>query len=119
MVYLLHFEQKLKGRAQHYVGYTTDARTLELRMQTHRAGRGGRLPNAMRLAGIDFVVARLWPDGDQAFERQMKRKKRHPTFCPICKPDWRALETVKDRARRHRRLHARRVQPLQEQQAHG
>lgn len=102
MVYLLHFARKL-GRVQHYVGYTTDETTLPKRMHAHRTGRGGRLPNAMRLHGIDFEIARIWPDGNQAFERRLKKTRHHPSLCPICQPEWRKQATDKDRARRHRR----------------
>lgn len=97
MVYLLHLERKFY-RVQHYVGYTKDAETLELRMKTHRAGRGSRLLKAAANAGIDFVLARVWEEGDLRFERKLKQQRHHPMLCPYCQPG----AVTRDRARRAR-----------------
>jgi len=34
--------------------------------------------------GIGFVVAATWP-GSRSFERQIKRRKNAPRYCPICR----------------------------------
>lgn len=42
--------------------------------------------SAVSKAGIEFVIARLWPDGDRNFERHLKNRKDGPRICPICNP---------------------------------
>ena len=83
--YLLHFDQPYPAgkRPQHYLGY---ARNVATRVAHHAAGTSGaRLPAVMREAGIGFTVARVWPDGDRALERRLKRWNKGRALCPECK----------------------------------
>ena len=86
-VYLLHFEQSIgsptnpKGRANHYIGWTTD---LDKRLHQHRRGWSACIVKAFKKAGIKFVLAATW-EGDRALERSLKNKKHASRFCPICK----------------------------------
>ena len=85
MVYLLHFDRKLK-HAQHYIGFVDGGKKrLDARMQYHRSGRGSKLMKAVTEAGIGFVIANTWPDGDRNFERSLKNRKNARHLCNICK----------------------------------
>lgn len=81
-VYLLHFKQPYK-HARHYVGF---AKRLDERLEHHRNGTGARLMQVIRDAGIDWQLARTWPQGDRNFERAIKNRKASPRLCPICNP---------------------------------
>lgn len=84
-VYLLHFNRPISPNhtTQHYVGY---ADNLEARIEHHRRGTSGvRLLQVAREREIDFVVARVWEDGDKALERRLKNNKCMPRYCPICR----------------------------------
>lgn len=80
-VYLLHFDQPL-AHARHYIGYADD---VDRRVEEHRSGRGARLTTVIREAGIGFVLARVWKQGDRTFERLLKRRKNAPRLCPVCR----------------------------------
>jgi len=84
IVYLLHLEKKLSERAQHYIGWTTN---LEERIERHRRGNGSAMMAAVKKAGIDFVVAAVWPEKTKAFERKLKRRKNAWQLCPICRAE--------------------------------
>lgn len=79
-VYLIHFSCPYK-HAQHYVGYAVD---VEKRFAQHKSGRGARLLKVLIANGINFEIARVWPEGDRALERQIKRKRNARALCPIC-----------------------------------
>jgi len=80
MVYLLHFSQKYK-HAAHYMGSTDD---LDRRLTQHREGRGARLVQVIRQAGLDFELARTWPGG-RLLERHLKDTWHGAVrLCPIC-----------------------------------
>ena len=84
-VYLLHYERPYPAgkRPQHYLGW---ARNVPARVAHHAAGTSGaRLPAVMREAGIGFTVARVWPGGDRALERRLKRWNKGSALCPACK----------------------------------
>lgn len=83
MVYLLHFEKAYK-HANHYIGFAENQGTLERRLEHHRRGTGSRLMAAVSIAGIGFVLARTWEDGDRNFERRLKNLKNSRGLCPIC-----------------------------------
>ena len=85
-VYLIHFEQPIKDGhpCQHYLGY---ANNLEKRIEHHRRGTSKvRLMEVAKERGIDFVVARVWENGDRELERKLKRQKNGRNLCPICCP---------------------------------
>ena len=79
-VYLLHFETPYH-HAQHYLGSTDN---LDARLAEHRAGRGARLTQVIKNAGISFSLARTWSGGREQ-ERRLKRWKKSGDLCPICK----------------------------------
>lgn len=84
MVYLIHFDQKLK-HAQHYLGFVKTARGLDARMKHHLNGTGSKLMAALSQAGIKWSVVRTWPEGDRTFERTLKNRKKSASLCPICR----------------------------------
>ena len=79
-VYLLHFDRPYK-HAKHYLGYTDN---LEARLRQHRQGRGARLMQVIKEAGIGFTLVRVW-EGDRALEKRLKKQKNSPRLCPICR----------------------------------
>ena len=79
-VYLLCFNQAYR-HARHYIGFTTN---LDRRITDHLTGTGARLLEVITQAGIEWKLARTWPDADRAFERRLKRRKEAPALCPIC-----------------------------------
>ena len=91
-VYLLHFDEPYK-HARHYVGWT--ARNVKRRLAEHAAGRGARLLEVVRAAGIGWQLARLWP-GSRARERQIKRQGGHARHCPLCGVTPRTLPRNRD-----------------------
>jgi predicted GIY-YIG superfamily endonuclease len=81
--YLLHFEQKLAGRAGHYIGFSEN---LACRIAAHEAGDSAKLMEACSRNGIRFVVSRVWLNGDRALERKLHRQKNAAKrLCPICR----------------------------------
>lgn len=79
-VYLIHFDRPYR-HARHYLGFASD---LQARLAQHRAGNGARLLQVVTRAGIGWALARTWPGGRDV-ERQLKRQKDAPRFCPICR----------------------------------
>jgi predicted GIY-YIG superfamily endonuclease len=86
MIYLLHFKSPFK-HARHYLGFTESPTGLDARLAKHASGSGAKLMRAVSQAGIDFDLARVWPDGDRTMERQLKNRNNTPTLCPICNPN--------------------------------
>ena len=80
-VYLIHLDQPYK-HARHYLGWTTD---LNSRLQAHREGRGARLMEVVKAAGITWHLARTWP-GSRDRERAIKNRHESPRLCPECSP---------------------------------
>jgi hypothetical protein len=83
-IYLLCFDRPFH-HARHYIGFTESVDTIERRCKVHRSGHGSYLLAAVAKAGIDWKVARVWPDGDRNFERKLKNQKQGPRLCPICR----------------------------------
>jgi predicted GIY-YIG superfamily endonuclease len=82
-VYLVHFDRPYK-HARHYLGFTS--RTLGARLAEHEDGKGARLMQVIREAGIGFVLARVWRRATRTDERRLKRFKSTCTrLCPICR----------------------------------
>lgn len=67
--YLLHFSEPYK-HARHYSGTAAD---LPARLAEHEAGRGSRLLQVVKAAGITWTLVRTWPGG-RARERQLKNR---------------------------------------------
>ena len=87
-VYILHLDQPLH-HARHYVGFSTNNRTLSERLEHHRKGTAGcRFTEVLRERGISFTLARVFKGSqyDRHFERRLKNTKAVPRYCPICNP---------------------------------
>jgi len=84
MVYLLHFTENYR-HAKHYIGFVDGGEeALQSRLKQHKTGTGARLLQVIREAGIEFELARTWPDSDRNFERHLKNMKKSSQYCPIC-----------------------------------
>lgn len=83
-VYLLHFSKSI-GHAQHYIGQTD--RSIEVRLEEHRSGRGARLTQLAVAAGLDIILARTWVGAPRCFEQKLKNRGGARRFCPVCRGD--------------------------------
>ncbi len=81
VIYLLHFDRPYR-HARHYLGTTDDGHLAE-RLALHAAGRGARLTQVVRDAGIGWQLARTWPGG-RSRERQLKAQGGASRRCPLC-----------------------------------
>ncbi len=81
-VYLIHFEQPFH-HAQHYIGWTES--DVEERFKRHFQSGGSKLLRAVKAAGIEFRIVRVWENVDRNFERQLKNRKKAKDLCPCCK----------------------------------
>lgn len=79
-VYLLHFDTPF-GHAKHYTGWTAD---LAQRLAQHASGRGARLTEVVKDAGIGWTLARTWPGVTRTFERRLKNQGGASRRCPAC-----------------------------------
>ncbi|HLX49510.1 MAG TPA: hypothetical protein VKS82_14370 [Streptosporangiaceae bacterium] len=78
-IYLLHFDRPYR-HARHYIGWAVN---LNARLAAHEQGRGARLLEVVRAAGIGWQLARTW-SGDRNRERQIKRQGGASRCCPLC-----------------------------------
>ena len=69
-VYLLHFDRPYQ-HAAHYLGYSP---RIAERLDLHAAGRGARLTQVVRDAGIGWQLARVWPKATRRDERRLKNR---------------------------------------------
>jgi hypothetical protein len=60
------------------------AQNIEARIAQHRAGRGGRLPRAVMLAGYELRLVRTWPGATRERERALKNRHGLAGICPVC-----------------------------------
>ena len=83
-VYLLHFEQRIGGRASHYIGFTQN---LCRRLREHRRKRKSTnkcaLTRTANQREIRWVVAKVW-NANRDFETYLKQQKNAKRYCPIC-----------------------------------
>jgi predicted GIY-YIG superfamily endonuclease len=111
-VYLIHFDTPYK-HARHYTGWASD---LERRVADHRAGRGARLMEVIKDAGISWDVVRTW-EGTRNLERAIKDRHEAPRLCPECSPHPFPLDTDRLMARQaEARASALESQPARELQ---
>jgi hypothetical protein len=47
-------------------------------------GDGARILQVCKDLGIGWTVARVWPKGDRALEKRLKRWHKTPQLCPMC-----------------------------------
>lgn len=92
MVYLLHFSvpyTPYEGAppcacAQHYTGFAAGGPAqLKRRLAQHGTSSGAKLMVAVRQAGIDWELARVWP-GSRNLERRLKIQGGASRRCPLC-----------------------------------
>lgn len=88
-VFLLHYIDRINPDrpARHYLEYT--ARRVEERTNDHRSGfryRTAAIPFAAHQRGIDFIVARVWPNADRRDEKRLRDLHNNPRLCPVCNP---------------------------------
>jgi hypothetical protein len=88
LCYLLHFDRPYigangKGVAAHYSGSVQTAADLPARLARHEQGRGARLLQVVKAAGITWRLARTWPGGRDR-ERQLKNQGGASRRCPDC-----------------------------------
>jgi predicted GIY-YIG superfamily endonuclease len=82
-VYLLHFESRVGGLMQHYVGFTK--RLPAARFQKHMSGESDT--EFTRLAtkrGLVGTIAKVWENAGPEFEQKLKREKNFKRHCPLC-----------------------------------
>ena len=84
MVYLIHFEAKLK-HAQHYLGFCSE-NGLQNRLDAHHSGQGSALMRAVTEAEIPWSVVRTWKLASRTKERQLHLHKNSWRLCPVCNP---------------------------------
>lgn len=94
-LYIIHFKEKYK-HAQHYVGI---AQNVEDRFAEHMAGRGARLLQVVREAGIKIEACstiKEFSDFSSAHlaEKKLKATNNTKRYCPICKKKETELLTV-------------------------
>lgn len=87
-VYLIHFDQaignqeKTRGLAQHYLGWSS--KPVKERLKQHENARGARILAVLQEKGIGWKLVRTW-DGPRALERKLKNYHNNPRLCPICR----------------------------------
>lgn len=86
--YLVHFDRPIgsanpRGRAQHYIGWSTDEIA---RIERHATGHGAKIMAAVHAAGIEARVVRTWPRTTRATEKKLKARHNARVFCPSCTP---------------------------------
>ena len=79
-VYLIHFNRKVAGHAQHYCGWALD---VKARLACHKSGNGSKLMAEVGRIGIKWRLAATW-EGSRNLERQLKNTHNLSRFCPIC-----------------------------------
>lgn len=90
-VYLLHFDKNLGGKgrasARHYLGWVNGNRgDVRRRVLEHLNGVSRpKIIQAFWQIGAHGTLVHLWPGGDRALERRLKRNGRYSDYCRLCK----------------------------------
>jgi len=86
-VYLIHFQSKLSGHAQHYLGYTA-SESVEERFKRHKYNGGAKILQECNRQGIEYWIVRTWNSMSameaKELERRLKSHRHHSRFCPEC-----------------------------------
>lgn len=69
------------GFAGHYCGWALD---IGRRLAEHQSGTGARLTRAVRRAGYELHLVRVWPGATRTDERQIKDSHKLSRVCPWC-----------------------------------
>ena len=91
-VYLLHFSEPYK-HARHYTGWTED---LPARLGAHGNGRGARLMEVIKVAGIGFPLARTWPRDQEPRTADQDPGRRQPALPRVRRDAARPAEGGRD-----------------------
>lgn len=76
-VYILQLSRPLAGRAQFYVGYTTN---VQGRLYYHRQGKGACFTREAVRQGIQLELVLWIPGGTRQLERRIKNQKNTGRF---------------------------------------
>lgn len=79
-LYLLHFNQPYK-HAKHYLGIAKNG--IDRRLIEHRKGKGANLTKVIKMAGIEFTLARIWLNVPRKSENKLKGRGL-TIYCPLC-----------------------------------
>jgi len=81
-IYLLHFEQPVRG-CLHYLGITESTRLFK-RLREHCGPYGSNLTSQAARKGVRFHCVEVWPNATFVRERQMKRISHLSKRCWMC-----------------------------------
>lgn len=82
--YLLHLDPPYR-HARHYLGFA-EGDGLADRLAEHGTPHGAKLLAAVKAAGGTWRLVRTWPQTTRSTERQIKRTRHVPHYCPECQP---------------------------------
>jgi len=105
-VYLICLDEPL-GHARHYSGYAKKPDCVD-RLAKHGTKEGSRLLRVAKERGITWTVVQVWPEGDRAFERSLK-KRGQAAICPRCRERFLAekrIRTARARAKKKDAQHS-------------
>lgn len=91
--YLLHFDSILfkSTRVRHYLG---TSKVFRYRMKKHATDPDAKVLQVAKALGIKFTVVALW-DGYYEKEKELKRRRQHSHYCPICRAEEAAKKASK------------------------
>jgi hypothetical protein len=82
--YLLHLDPPYR-HARHYLGFA-EGDGLAGRLAEHGTPHGAKLLAVVKAAGGTWRIVRTWPQTTRSTERQIKRTRHVPHYCPECQP---------------------------------
>lgn len=95
VVYLLCLSRYM-SHSKHYVGTSVN---VDRRLSEHRAGRGSKFTQAVVKAGIELILAAVWP-GERPEEKYFKLRKNSARYCPFCREKFLARDRARRKAKR-------------------